>query len=54
MGNKKEQLKELKADLLNLERQAIALNGAMQYIGQKIAALEQKSEKVNRKEETKK
>lgn len=38
-------LEEFKTDLLNLERQGIALNGAMQYVGQQIALLESKEEK---------
>lgn len=47
-------IEEFKADLLNLEKQVIAVQGAMQYIGQQIASLEQKQKeekKMNQKEE---
>lgn len=35
-------LEELKKDLSDLERQALAISGAMQYLAQQIAQLEQK------------
>jgi len=35
-------LEELKKDLSDLERQALAISGAMQYLTQQIAQLEQK------------
>jgi len=38
-------LEELKTDLANLQGQAAAISGAIQYIQQKIASLEKKEPK---------